>query len=311
MAGVPTLAFIVEPVEVGVVVSDEVTIRWTDYDDFADTLDTLIDLFYTPVMPPTFRLGTVPIGLEGTRIVGDIPEYDKANAWNWDVSEVPSGSYFLYTLARDPPFDMIAFSVGVVTVHHEGDPVYPAISVVEPDGHMDVGRGTYTIEWMAFDPDGTGKVSIEATRELDGSDRVLVAEGLDPAEGRFVWETTGFEKGNWLLHLRIEDERDLFHEAWARYFVIVADPIPDGSGSGAGGATGSAGSPGAGGSGGAGGRVEQGPTPTGGGSGTGGGGCSAGAAGSGGLGLALGLCLAGWGPGLRLAGRRRQAYPFS
>lgn len=245
LGGVPTTAFVVSPDDVGLVVDDVFTVAWTDYDDLAETQDTLIDVFYTAEMPPTFRVGTSPDTLNGIAIAKEIPELDPVNALEWDVSAVPSGSYFIFTVAHDPPFRIAAFSRGVVTVAHEGDPVHPAVMLLQPDGIKDVGRGTYSIEWKAFDPDGTGTIRIEGTMNADGTGLRTIAEGLDPAAGAYEWQTDGWERGDWMLRISLEDARGLSHTAWSRYFVRVADPIPNTGGTGgAAGAVGAGGAPG-------------------------------------------------------------------
>lgn len=252
LAGVPTIAWFEAPLEVGIVVDESYTFRWTDYDDTEGVVgNTLIDFFYTETMPATYRMGSVPAALEGTPIVKGIPEADLENTWVWDTSEVPAGTYFLWSMAHDAPFRMVAFARGTVTVAHPGDPIHPAIAVTDPDGDGHVAVGSYVIRWEAFDPDGSGKVRLEATTSPVGADRILLAEGLDPATGAFEWDTSAVEPGDWSIFARIEDGRDLFHEAWGRFFVRVNrdEPGVGGSGGGGGGEAGQGGSGGGGGAG--------------------------------------------------------------
>ena len=315
LGGVPTTAWFTAPRGVGHVVGDALTFAWTDFDDLADTQDTVIDFFFTQQMPPTYRMGAQPPGLEGTAIVKGIVEQDPTNQHVWDVSEVPPGSYFLFSIAYDPPFEMVAFAKGVVTVAREGDPVHPAVIFTEPDGDTDISRASYTMRWEAFDPDGTGKIRIEGTQAGDGTDLQVIAEGLDPAAGAFTWDTTEVARGEWLLRITLEDERGLSHTAWAQFFLRVADPLPGTGGSGGSGGTGGsdgtggAGDGGAGGAGGSGGDAggEGGTGGTGGSSGrsTGGGrnddgddgGCASASGGASLLGL---LAATAWGRRRRL-----------
>ena len=298
LAGVPTTAWLTAPDGVGVVADQSFTFGWTDYDDTATTENTLIDFFYTDSMPPTYRIGGQPRGLDGVAIVKSVRESDLANQHTWPTAEIPPGSYFLFSIAHDPPFEMIAFSRGVVTVAHPGDPVQPAVIVTDPDGEADVAAGSYEIRWEAFDPDGSGTVRLEATDAPDGSGTIVIADGLDPALGRYTWDTSKVRRGEWMVRATIEDARGLSHRAWGRYFVTVVEGGGGGGGSagaggegGAGGAGGFAGTDGSGGEAGAapGGSGGTPPRDTGKGGGKGGG-C---AAGGGGLGLAGLAALAG------------------
>lgn len=281
--GVPTTAWFTEPEGVGIVVDESFAFAWTDYDDTADTEHTTIDFYFTPAMPPTYRIGTVPSQLDGTPIVKSVPELDPTNRHVWNTTEVPSGSYFLFSIAHDNPFTMVVFARGVVTVAHEGDPIHPAIFVTEPDVDREaIARGHAVIRWLAFDPDESGRVRIEVTRRPDGSDLVTLAEDLDPSIGRFVWMTDGFEPGEWMVRATLEDGRGLVHQAWSRSFVQI-----EGQG-GAGGEGGVGGDGGAGGAGGAGGDGEGGAGGAGGNSGAGGGGGAGGASGGAGGGAGAG-----------------------
>lgn len=247
LAGVPTIAWFEAPREVGIVVDESYTFQWTDYDDTDGVVgNTRIDFFFSPTMPPTYRMGSVPSALVGTPIAKGIPESDLENAWVWDTSEVPAGTYFLWSMAHDAPFRMVAFARGTVTVAHPGDPIHPAIAVTDPDGDGHVATGSYVIRYEVLDPDGSATVRLEATTSPVGADRILLAEGLDPATGSFEWDTSELEPGDWSIFARIEDARGLSHEAWGRFFVRVNDEGPgvggsDAEGGGGGGGGGDSG----------------------------------------------------------------------
>lgn len=256
LAGIPTIAWFEEPADVGTVVDGEYTFRWKDYDDTEGVVgNTLIDFFYTSAMPPTYRMGSTPSALVGTPIVKGIPEADLDNAYVWDTSGVPAGTYFLWSMAHDAPFKMVAFSRGAITVAHEGDPIHPAITITDPDGDGHVSQGAYVIRYQAFDPDGSGRVRLEASSSPVGADRILLADDLAPAEGAWEWDTTGLEAGDWSVFARIEDGRGLSHEAWGRFFIRVNRQDGEGGSGGHGGSAGS-GWEGEGGLGGGGGTAE-------------------------------------------------------
>jgi hypothetical protein len=209
------------------VADDSFTFLWMDSDRPVPTGTTTIDFFYTSENPPTFTAGEIPPTLTGTAIVRGLWEREATNQYTWDTSSVATGHYWIYSFVDDPPgevgsVEVLTFSPGVVTIAHPGDPVPPAVIVTKPDSPFRWADAFFEIGYSAYDPDGTGRVRIEATRELDGSNLTVIADDLPAVpDGTFFWETYALAEDDWLVRVTITDGRGLSFSAWSRYFVLV------------------------------------------------------------------------------------------
>jgi len=265
--GIPTIAWPQSPSGVGKVADESYRISWTDFDEQATTGETTIDIYATRRMPPTYRMGVVPRFQDDSDhvlVAAAIPERDLANALDWDTSSVAPGTWFVWTVAHDDPFEMWAFARGVVSVSRDGELPWPAVIVSRPDeGSTLVGDESVLLHYESFDPDGTARVTLEATRSLDGENLVMIAQDLpaDPA-GSFVWDTREVGNGDWMIKATIVDSRGLSSSAYGRAFVRVAHRTKGTGGAGGGGGTGGAGGVGGASGGGAGGgEAEPGDDP--------------------------------------------------
>ncbi len=222
-----------KPEIVGEVVDRSYVVSWRDTDRASITSTVTFDVHFTASMPPTWPLGVVPMGLTGDFIAVAVPEADRTNEIVWDTSRVPSGSYFIWTLGNEdppdtnPPLTIVAFSRGVVTVAHPGDPVHPSVILPQPDGPFTTADAAFEIEYEAFDPDGTGRVKLEATQSRNGTGLILVADGLPAmAQGKYVWDTKNVPSADWTLKATITDARGLSFTAWSRFFLLIDHPTP-------------------------------------------------------------------------------------
>lgn len=226
------------PAHVGELADESYELTWVD-SNFLNTSTTAtitIDWYYTSRMPPTFPIGVTPPDLEGTEIVTGIPEEDRTDAWVWDTRNVPAGSYWIWSRVNDLPGEqmsirIIAFSRGVVTVAHPGDPVHPAIALVQPNSPFVIADQSFDVIYEAFDPDGTGRVKLEAMTQRDGSDAITIAEDLPASRtGTVTWDTSGLARGDWILRATLTDARGLGSTAYARFLLRVdhVQPRPDG-----------------------------------------------------------------------------------
>ena len=231
--GVPALAVLNEPVGVGNVVNETFEFTWVDADISIPTGTATVDFFYTANRPITFAAGVIPDDLEGEPIVTGLLEKDPDNRFVWDVSNVPSGSYHLWSRVNEPPeeemsIQIIYFAPGVLTVAHPGDPVYPALLATSPRSSFDIADTSFEVTYNAFDPDGTGRVRIEtAAVQQDGSpgEFMTLAEGLPAdSEGSWTWNTESVPEGDWLLRMTIEDDRGLSFTTYGRFFLLITHP---------------------------------------------------------------------------------------
>jgi MYXO-CTERM domain-containing protein len=229
--GGPAVAWPNEPEEVGVVADQSFEFSWYDsnFIPLPDTGTITIDWYYTARMPPSFQLGTTPPELEGTPIVLGVPEYDRTDRFVWDTSTVAPGSYVIWSRVNDLPdqtnsLKIIAFSRGVVTIAHAGDPVYPAIAVVTPQSPFVITDRSFDVKYEAFDPDGTARVKIEAMTQRDGSDAIVIAENIAVGTatiGSVTWDTSNLPNGDWIVRGTIADDRGLSFTAYARFLLRV------------------------------------------------------------------------------------------
>lgn len=235
--GQPTVAWVNDPIGVGHVVDRSFTFTWLDFDKAISTGTATVDFYYIATRPPTFSAGTIPDPLDGTPIITGILEKDLANAHTWDTSSVPAGSYLIWSRVNEPPSEVfspliISYSPGVLTVAHPGDPVHPAVMITTPDTPFRFADQEFEVRYSAFDPDGTGKVKLEAGTTLDGTNFITLAEDLPAvADGAFHWDTSQLAEADWTLRATITDARGLSFTHYGRYFLLVTHlgPRPDAS----------------------------------------------------------------------------------
>ncbi len=230
------MAWPLTPYSVGEVADQSYSFTWTDtnYINTSTLGEITIDWFYTRVMPPTFHLGVSPPDLEGTPIVRGIPEADRTDGFTWNTATVAPGSYWIWSRMTDLPGEtslkINAFSRGVITVAHPGDVVHPAIAMTTPRSPFEVAeQDTYDVVYEAFDPDGSGVVTLEAMRSRDGSDAILIARDLPAARSATVaWPIGALEEGDWILRAHLRDGRGLESTAYARFVLTIEHPTrPD------------------------------------------------------------------------------------
>lgn len=220
--GEPSIARPLDPSGVGDVADESVEIMWWDSAASHATIPALIDWYYTPTLPPTFHEDDWPASLQGEPIAIGVLQEDPVNTLRWDTSEVPWGTYWVWSVTYDPPYSKIAVSRGAVTVAHAGDPVSPAVLVSSPDSPNDLADAIFVIRYEAFDPTGTATVSLDATLDPEGADLTRVVEDLPATlDGHYVWDTSALAPGEWLVKATIIDDRGLSASAWAASFVTV------------------------------------------------------------------------------------------
>ena len=240
ISGLPPVAWAETPREAGELADESYLITWTDYDGPSLTGTVTVNWYYTDIMPRTFPRGLIPDSLMGEEVVTGIDEADRTTAYEWDTSSVAAGSYFIWSLIDEPPEEMavlrvVAFARGVVTVAHPGDPIHPAIIFTRPDSPYFLADSEFAIRYQAFDPDGTGKVKIEASSSSVSDDFIILGENLPAVEdGVLLWDTSGLSEGDWTLRASLEDARGLSHSTYCRFFLRVQH-ISDSPDSGLGG----------------------------------------------------------------------------
>lgn len=125
------------------------------------------------------------------------PEGD-GDSYVWDTSTLVQGRSF-YVLAiiddgTNEPFT--AYSDGTVTISHTGGNSPPSVEVVEPDGVNDIADQSYTIEYLAYDPDDVASISLYWDTDNGGFDGIAVVRDLEEADGpgTYVWDTSKMDE---------------------------------------------------------------------------------------------------------------------
>jgi hypothetical protein len=235
-SGGPAVAWPLDPRGVGVQADQEFAFTWTDTNLFTPTGTITIDWFFTTQMPPTFQIGSTPPDLRGTVIVRGIPEKDRTDRWVWNTSTVAAGSYFIWSRVNDLPTEVNsirinAFSPGVVTIAHPGDPVYPAIFMPTPDTPFTFADSGYRVTWQAFDPDHSARIKIELMHNRDVAEARVLAQDLVATSTGSLWVDTSSEaEGDLIFRATIEDARGLRFVSYPRYLLRVQHEVvlPDG-----------------------------------------------------------------------------------
>lgn len=231
-SGSVRVAYLYNPLGVGDVADTSYELTWLDSNMPAVGLNVTIDFYYTATMPPTFAIGEVPATLTGTIVATGIDEPSLENSLVWDTTAVPPGNYYLWTLARLDPrpathLDVIAWSPGIVSIVHPGDELQPAVVLIKPNSPIERADRSFAITYAALDPDGTGRVKIEATLSRDATGFTTLARDL-PAEanGMYTWDTSTVAEGGWTLRATIEDARGRSFTSYGRYFLTIDHPDP-------------------------------------------------------------------------------------
>ncbi|MCD6521724.1 M6 family metalloprotease domain-containing protein [Candidatus Calescamantes bacterium] len=183
-ANYPPNITVTSPPAGGVTASQSFRIEWEDFD--AED-DATITLYYDT--DNDYSNGGY------TFICGDISEDDETDAYNWDISQIPPGDYYILAVIDDgvnpPVYD---YSDGVLTIINQP----PTINIVEPDGEDDYADNSFLIQWSDEDPDNNAVVRIYYDTDDSGYDGQLIVEteeDPDEAGDTYTWDTSGFSTG--------------------------------------------------------------------------------------------------------------------
>ena len=213
------------PADVGEVADRSYLVRWIDN----DTDPTgVFEFYYQPVnVPPQWFLAS-PLFLNTPIPGGESIRVDNTtNQLSWDTSSIPEGSYFVYSITRDPPLDPIyTFAAFPVTVRHGSGSAAPAVVVDEPDGVGDITPDRYAIKWHAS---GEGALTATVRAYGIGADPVPMTLVTDlplvtrngRQEGCFDWDASALELGYYYAEVEVKDARDRTHRAYSPLFLVL------------------------------------------------------------------------------------------
>ena len=226
--GAPSLAPILAPLEVGTVVDSTYTVRWRDYDLPISTGTATVDLFYTATNPPPNYRGQPPVGLVGEPIKLGILEKDTSNVFEWNTSTITPGSYWIWSRVNEPMgeensgLQFIEFSPGILTIAHPGDPVHPAVFISRPGTPVAIAQDSYDVEFLAFDPDNSAEVVIEAAPTDTEDFYEIYRDTVTSTRVNFTWDTSMQANGDWKIRATITDQRGLSFVSYSRFFVTIS-----------------------------------------------------------------------------------------
>jgi hypothetical protein len=241
--GNPAQAVVLTPEELGAPVADSFLIEWLDAGPPPPiTGSAYVNLYYTRDIPYAFPLGIIPPTLTGTAIETGIQEELEPNMLTWDVSDVPSGHYWIWSRVDDPPAEMsaqyIRFSPTPLTVLHPGDEIGPAIALLKPQSEFSTADDFYTIDYQSWDPTGSARIRFEASPDAFRSEPMwfVIADNIAAQPKATIgWNTASLSEGDYMLRATITDCNGRSFVAHSRYFLFVAhiDPVdggvPDGA----------------------------------------------------------------------------------
>jgi hypothetical protein len=231
--GNPAIALLVSPTCNATVAQGECyNIRWVDSDVPIITGTAAVDLFATQYSPPTFAAGTIPDDLESRSILiaTGIREADKTNAFCWDPSNVPPGSYFIWSRMVEPAIEMsisiVSWAPGTLTVVAPGQEPAMTVFVDNPNSPFRFSDDKFMIKWCGRDPPGgTASVKLEATPNRREDENLLfIADGLS-ATGEFEWNTRCMFEGDWGIKATLTAANGDKFVSWSRYFLLITHPF--------------------------------------------------------------------------------------
>ncbi len=85
----------------------------------------------------------------------------------------------------------------------------------------------YLIEWNALDSDPDTNLSLFYDSDGQGADGTLIASGIDPAQGSYLWEPVGVQSGVYSIYAEIDDLKNVPVTAYfAETVPVVNDARP-------------------------------------------------------------------------------------
>jgi hypothetical protein len=168
----------------------------------------------------------------------DFGPRDCRNAFSFDTSAIPDGTYWVIAVNDDPPFRVYAVSDGPFRVAHAGARPAPAVIVLRPDAIGFVDRMT-TTQWIAQgDPPLRFSLSYAAEGEIMASGASGLAGGVykplsddasdvelvPRADGTYVfdWDVGDLSEGLYHLRVAVRDGqgRTSYSDSRAGLFVL-------------------------------------------------------------------------------------------
>ena len=139
-------------------------------------------------------------GYDGTLITDSLVE-GIHNSYTWNTSSLSSGNYHIYAKIDDgvntPVYD---YGTGTITVNR-----LPSINITAPAEGATV-YNSYSIQWIASDPDHQASISLYYDTNNSGYDGTLITDRLvEGTDTSHTWNTAAIPEGDYYLYAVIND----------------------------------------------------------------------------------------------------------
>jgi hypothetical protein len=169
---------------------------------------------------------------KGTAAVPDINRYnesipDRARNYHIFTGLSPDTVYQFRMMVRDQG-NLKAYSkaLDVLTGHN----IPPRFDFIEPDGQNDECDSSYTIRYMASDPEDLTYFELNYDTDQDPLEQVPLTSGYASGEmiGEYIWNTTGVPDGAYTINATLTDSVNAPRTFYS-YSIIVDHPedLPD------------------------------------------------------------------------------------
>ena len=136
-----------------------------------------------------------------------LTETEKIDTYLWDISELPSGFYYVCVKVDDGfNYPLYGYSTGKVGING-----YPYIKISTPSSDTWTWAGTYTISWTDSDPDDNALISLyydEDTIWDNGNETLINTTDTiteDSATDSYTWDISSIPNGSYYLVAKIDD----------------------------------------------------------------------------------------------------------
>ncbi len=189
----------------------ELTVTWQDA---VDGPSATFDILMSQQPVPAYPMHAFPAQLPGQVLALGLSATTQ-NSWTWKTSAVVPGTYFLYAVFHNSPFNTLVMPFAAVTVSHDSSvPAAPVVLIRSPRG-TSAAWGTVAISLDAAAPSlvpAAASATGPATLDLyvgsppDAADGTLVASGLPASVGQtLTWDSSLAPSGSYVFKAVLRD----------------------------------------------------------------------------------------------------------
>ena len=196
---------VIEPSQPANLEDESFEIQWEGHD--ADPLDS-------PTVRLYYDVDTDPAVM--TQIAYSQPA---TGTYDWDVSAIPAGDYYIYASIDDGACEVGAYSAGSILVDHP-----PTLSFSAPPAGGATADMVYEVAWSATDPDGDFvTVDLYYDQDTDPATMTLLDTDLDGV-GSYTWNLWNYNDGDEFYLYAIATDGSYTVEAYSTGTLLVHHP---------------------------------------------------------------------------------------